>query len=108
MIRLTPRLHQKSELPRPALIAPGTSRMNALSTISITEIDAVSDANATESARRNGTPARSTGPIVSEEPNKRQGDGEHDRLEFAPAPPGREDHAEDFTNRTAVRQYTVA
>src|SRR5437762_13679428 len=70
MIRLTPRLHQKSELPRPALIAPGTSRMNALSTISITEIDAVSDANATESARRNGTPARSTGPIVSEEPNK--------------------------------------
>jgi len=34
--------------------------------ISITEIDAVSDANATESARRNGTPARSTGPIVSE------------------------------------------
>jgi hypothetical protein len=61
----TPRLHQNFASPSPASIAPGTIRMNALSTISITAIEAVSDAKASRKARRNGTPARNTGPKVN-------------------------------------------
>ena len=63
--RLAARLHQNRPSLSPAAIAPGTSRMNALSTSSITPIETVSDANVRESALRNGTPARSTGPSVS-------------------------------------------
>jgi hypothetical protein len=39
--------------------------MKALSTTSMTAMDAVSAANARPSARRNGKPPRSSGPIVS-------------------------------------------
>jgi len=39
--------------------------MNALSTSSIVPIETVSEASVTPAARRNGTPAASTGRIVS-------------------------------------------
>ena len=65
MTRLRARLHQKSPSPRPAAIAPGTSRMKALSTISIVVIETVSAAKATPAARRKPIPARSSGRIVS-------------------------------------------
>src|SRR3954452_22483150 len=58
--------HQNSVSPSPAAIAPGTTRMNALSMISMTVIETVSAANATPMARRKPTPARRTGLIVSE------------------------------------------
>jgi len=45
--------------------APGTATMNALSTISIVVIEAVSDANASRDARCRGTPPRTIGPSVS-------------------------------------------
>jgi hypothetical protein len=61
----TPRLHQKRKFPSPASIAPGTSRMKALSTISITAIDTVSAARATRAALRNCTPPVTSGRRVS-------------------------------------------
>jgi len=70
MIRLTATLDQKSASPSSVAIAPGTSRMNALSTTSITEIDAESEAGTTCSARPNVTPGRRTGASVSEYPKK--------------------------------------
>ena len=42
----TSRLHQNNPVLRPAWIAPGTARINKLSTISIVAIDNVSDATA--------------------------------------------------------------
>ena len=59
------RSHPKGPWGSPAARAPGTSRMTPLATISTTAIDTVSDAKASPSARRNGTPARSTGRNVS-------------------------------------------
>ena len=46
------RLHQKRASASPAEMAPGTIRMNALSTISIVVIESVSDANVRPAARR--------------------------------------------------------
>jgi hypothetical protein len=58
--------HQNSATPSLAAIAPGTTRMNALSMISMTVTETVPAAKATPTARRKPTPARGTGPIVSE------------------------------------------
>jgi hypothetical protein len=58
--------HQKRKSESPAAIAPGTRRMKALSTISMTAIETVSAASATRAALRNGSPARLSGNKVSE------------------------------------------
>ena len=59
------RLPQNSKLSRPASIAPGMASMMPLSTISIVVIEAVSAANASRAAAGKGSPAASSGRIVS-------------------------------------------
>ena len=59
------RVPQNSQLARPAVIAPGTARINALSTSSITAIDTVSAARATRNGRGERSPARSVARTVS-------------------------------------------
>jgi hypothetical protein len=56
---------QNSTLSSPASIAPGTSRMIALSTISITAMLSVSEAGAIGMTAPSANPARSSGRLVS-------------------------------------------
>jgi hypothetical protein len=63
--RATARLPQKRISPRPASIAPGIASITALSTISITVMETVSAASASDIAARNAIPAPSSGRSVS-------------------------------------------
>jgi hypothetical protein len=56
---------QKSTSPTPASMAPGTSSMIPLSTISMTAIEAVSDASAIGMTAAIVKPARNSGRLVS-------------------------------------------
>ena len=59
------RLPQNSRSPAPASIAPGTSNMIPLSTISITAMLTVSEARAIGMTTESASPARSSGRLVS-------------------------------------------
>ena len=76
--------------------------MNALSTSSMTAIEIVSDANASESARLSGTPARRTETHRQPEAeHERERDREHDRGQVAETERRRDHHAEHLADRTA-------
>jgi hypothetical protein len=59
------RAPQKNTEPRPASIAPGTTSMTALSMISMTAIENVSEARAIGITALTARPARSSGRLVS-------------------------------------------
>jgi hypothetical protein len=73
--------------------------MNALSTISITVIDAVSDANANGRARRTGTQNRDDREGVAE--RERQRDRDSDGRDGPPVCGGGDDQPEDFSDGAA-------
>ena len=62
----TERLPQNRTSPSPASIAPGMINRIALSTISITAIESVSDASAIGTTVASAKPARRSGRLVSE------------------------------------------
>lgn len=83
-------------------IAPGMASMIALSTISITAMEAVSDAKARRMARLQGMPAPPQGQHaeqVAEEES--QADGERNRRGVVHAEFGTDDHAQDFADAAA-------
>ena len=74
----------EEQVPRPASIAPGMATTIALSTISMSAIESVSEARAIGMTARARGPARSSGRLVSAvAEQERQRDGEHDGAQVA-------------------------
>ena len=83
-------------------MAPGQSSRKPLSTSSITRIETVSAARAVRTAVRTSSPARRT-PVNVEQVAEEEGqdDGQRQRGDGPPAPPGGQHHAQHLTDGTA-------